>query len=94
MALKVVSEKTDNTKAELRKLIGELTERMVKALDNPGGLPEEQGKETARFADLKGALATVCDVYRLLHGTGDFDATGNALGKMQERFHGRTNQGS
>jgi hypothetical protein len=78
-----------NEKAKLRTLIGELTERMVKALDKPEGEAPEKGKETATFSDLRGALATVCDVYRLLNGTGDLDEGGSALGEMGKRFHGR-----
>ena len=92
MTIKQVHPKPENAKQELRDLITELTERMVEALDAPQGLPPEQGKETASFADLRGALSTVCDVYRLLHGTGDLDASGSALGKMEARFHGRVNQ--
>ncbi len=95
-ALKVVPKNAAETeKVKLRALIGELTERMVDALDCPDGKPPEQGKETASFSDLRGALSTVCDVYRLLNGTGDLDTGGSALPQLERKFHGgSTNKNS
>lgn len=92
MVLEVV-DTAASEKAKLRTLIGELTERMVNALDGPDGEAAEKGKETATFADLRGALSTVCDVYRLLNGTGDLDEGGSALPELNKRFHhGQRNQ--
>ena len=85
--LKIAVNNPAEEKAKLRKLIAELTERMVKALDEPPK-PAEQGKETASFSDIRSALGTVCDVYRLLDGTGDLDAGGSALPGMERKFHG------
>jgi hypothetical protein len=74
-----------NEKQELRALIKELTERMVKALDRDEGRASE-GKETASFGDLCSALDRVCGVYRLLNGTGDLDTGGAALESYREEF--------
>ena len=90
VTLSVVAPETEKTK--LRALIGDLTERMVKALDCPEGQAAEKGKETASFGDVRAALATVCDVYRLLNGTGDLDTGGSALAGLEQKFHGRANQ--
>lgn len=84
MPLKVVP---DAERAKLRELISELTERMVAALDAPP-LPPEQGKETATLTEIRATLDQVCSVYRLLHGTGDLDTGGTALGDLERRFHG------
>lgn len=84
-----VSELPRNKKRELKDLIEELTTRMVSALDSPKGKEAEEGKETATFADLKSALSTVCDVYRLLNATGDLDESGTALNEYEKRMrHG------
>lgn len=84
-----VSELPRNKKRELAELIEELTNRMVTALDSPKGKEPEEGKETATFADLKAALSTVCDVYRLLNTTGDLDESGTALNDYEKRMrHG------
>ena len=74
-------------RATLRLLISELTERMVKALDTPEGKKPSEGKETASFSDLKGALATVLDVYKTLNGTGDLDNSGHALDAYKGAFN-------
>ena len=80
-------------KSNLRSLVSELTERMVRALDTPEGLPPEQGKETATFTNLRDALSTVCSVYKLLEGIGDFDDSGSALAEYGKVLrNGRTNQ--
>lgn len=63
---------------KLRTLIANLTERMVAALDNAEAQPSS--------AEIRGALDTVCSVYRLLHGTGDFDTSGSALAEMQRTW--------
>ena len=79
-------------RAALRDLIAELTARMVKALDASGGKPEEEGKETASFANICSALDRVCDVYKLLNGTGDLDTSGSALDEYRGRMgHGGKN---
>lgn len=91
--MKLVAENAETEKSKLRTLIGELTERMVKALDCPEGEAPEKGKETATFGDLRAALSTVCDVYRLLDGTGDLDTGGSALNDLERRFHGRAHSG-
>lgn len=87
--LKVVSENPESEKVKLRSLIAELTERMVNALDCPGGHAPEEGKETATLTDIRATLGQVCDVYRLLNGTGDLDGSGAALSTMEKKFHGR-----
>lgn len=94
MTIERLNTQQTSEKAKLRSLIGELTERMVRALDDPGGKSEEQGKETASFSNIKSCLDTVCSVYRLLNGTGDLDESGSALLDYQKEMNnGRANQG-
>ena len=81
-----------NGKEELRALIAELTNRMVKSLDRAPEDSPENGSDTASFQELRGALDTVCGVYRLLYSTGDLDDTGSALAEYQKEMrNGRKN---
>ncbi len=79
-------EAVDGDKTKLRRLIADLTDKMVAALDpvNPEG---------PAAADYGAALDRVCKVYSLLHGTGDFDKTGNALDSYRKTYDGSADTG-
>lgn len=77
---------------KLRVIVIELLDRMVKALDEPAGGAEEQGRDGASFSDLKEAVNTAAAVYRLFNATGDLDEAGAALEAYStEMKNGRSN---
>ena len=82
-----------NGKDDLRVLIAELTDRMVKTLDRPPEDSAANGSDTATFKELRDALDTVCGVYRLLYSTGDLDQTGSALAEYQKELKNGRNSG-